>query len=300
MVANQNHPFVLWGACFLWFISMLCIIWSLLLFFFVGNILVQTGTDLVNAFVLLSGIITLPTNVHILYSIAYGIRVELKSKVMCCPLWFCIIWIIVINAVGIVLCIKVIHSCEENTVNSIGHGMKYYRSIPKYKNFIDNVQWSLHCCGLNSYKDWFKHEWYDKIRDYEWDPFTNRQTVRSLKEATDSVPLSCCKSGSCISNFLTELGTYSINTAGCGHKMYHIIRCSMYAHLFLFTLVILIEILMLKFIARRDDSDSCKKLKNNVQRIMSVNNNFEASSSSYQVNPEDSEDLELSREYEKD
>lgn len=133
---------------------------------------------------------------------------------MCCPLWFCIIWIIVINAVGIVLCIKVIHSCEENTVNSIGHGMKYYRSIPKYKNFIDNVQWSLHCCGvsyqrrnvheimlslilfyllwclqLNSYKDWFKHEWYDKIRDYEWDPFSNKQTVRSLKEATDSVPL---------------------------------------------------------------------------------------------------------------
>ncbi|XP_013141123.1 PREDICTED: uncharacterized protein LOC106105377 isoform X2 [Papilio polytes] len=265
MVANQNHPFVLWGACFLWFISMLCIIWSLLLFFFVGNILVQTGTDLVNAFVLLSGIITLPTNVHILYSIAYGIRVELKSKVMCCPLWFCIIWIIVINAVGIVLCIKVIHSCEENTVNSIGHGMKYYRSIPKYKNFIDNVQWSLHCCGLRSL------------------------TFNS-----------CCKSGSCISNFLTELGTYSINTAGCGHKMYHIIRCSMCAHLFLFSLVILIEILMLRFIARKDDSDSCKKLKNNVQRIMSVNHNFEASSSSYQVNPEDSEDLEISREFEKD
>lgn len=57
---------------------------------------------------------------------------------------------------------------------------------------------------------------------------------------------------------------------------------------------------MLRFIARKDDSDSCKKLKNNVQRIMSVNHNFEASSSSYQVNPEDSEDLEISREFEKD
>ncbi|XP_068630678.1 tetraspanin-6 [Battus philenor] len=289
----QNHPFVMWAACFLWFISMFAIMWSLLLFFFVGNMLMLTGTDLVNAFVLLSGIIMLPTNVHILYSIAYGTRIDPRNKVMCCPLWMCIVWIIVINMIGIILCIKRIHSCEDTTMKCINHGMKFYRSVPRYKHFIDNVQWSLHCCGLNSYKDWFNHDWYDKIRDYEWDSY-NKQPIKSLKEVTDSVPLSCCKSGSCISNYLTELGTHSINTDGCGDIMYHIVMTSMYAHLILFVLVVVIEILILKLLVRREEDERSDKLKKNVKHIMSVNHNFEASSTSYQVNPEDSEDLELS------
>lgn len=42
----------------------------------VGDILMLTGTDVVNAIVLLSGIIMLPTNVHILCSIANGRRIE--------------------------------------------------------------------------------------------------------------------------------------------------------------------------------------------------------------------------------
>ncbi|CAK1604285.1 unnamed protein product [Parnassius mnemosyne] len=297
-ITYQNHPFVLWAACFLWLISMFAITWSLLLFFFVGDILLLTGTDLVNAFLLLSGIIMLPTNVHILYSIAKGIRIDPKSKVMCCPLWSCILWIIIINIIGIILCVRRIHSCQETTFNFISHSMKYYRSIPKYKHFIDNLQWSLHCCGLNSYKDWFTHDWYDKIRDYEWDPIANKQTVRSIREASDSVPLSCCKSGSCISSYLTELGTHSINTSGCGELMYRIIMISMYAHLLLFFLVIIIEGLILQFIIRKQDY-SCENTKKNLKHIMSVNNNFEASSSSYQMNSEDSEDLE-SRKKEND
>lgn len=45
---------------------------------------------------------------------------------------------------------------------------------------------------LNSYKDWFNHDWYDKIRDYEWDPTANRRNGykrRELETLSDSVPL---------------------------------------------------------------------------------------------------------------
>lgn len=47
---------------------------------------------------------------------------------------------------------------------------------------------------LNSYKDWFSRDWYDKIRDYEWDPNDenfNKLNQHPKKEAhvTDSVPL---------------------------------------------------------------------------------------------------------------
>lgn len=50
---------------------------------------------------------------------------------------------------------------------------------------LDNFQ-------LNSYKDWFDHDWYDKIRDYEWDPSLNKRNElkkRDVKTVTDSVPL---------------------------------------------------------------------------------------------------------------
>lgn len=42
----------------------------------VGDMLMMTGTDIINAFVLLSGIIMLPTNVYIVYCIAKGKKIE--------------------------------------------------------------------------------------------------------------------------------------------------------------------------------------------------------------------------------
>lgn len=53
---------------------------------------------------------------------------------------------------------------------------------------------------------------------------------------------SCCKSGSCISNYLSELGTYSINTTGCGPLMYRIVMTSMYAHFVMFLVVVIFEV----------------------------------------------------------
>ncbi|KAH9629040.1 hypothetical protein HF086_007525 [Spodoptera exigua] len=149
-----------------------------------------TGTDVVNAIVLLSGIIMLPTNVHILCSIANGRRIDYKSKVVCCPLWLCVVWIVIINLLGAACCLQKIYSGKYPTLEKIDKTIRHYRSVPKYKHFVDNLQWSLKCCGLNSYKDWFNHDWYDKIRDYEWDPSANKRNglkKRDLETLTDSL-----------------------------------------------------------------------------------------------------------------
>ncbi|KAG6446430.1 peripherin-2 isoform X2 [Manduca sexta] len=294
---GPNHPFVVWASYFLWLISLFSITWSLLLFLFVGDMLIITGTDLVNAFVLLSGIIMLPTNVHMLYSIASGKKLDHKAKVVCCPIWLCIVWIIIINFVGVILCIQRIRLCQETVMRNLSMGMRNYRNMPKYKHFIDNLQWVLGCCGLNSYKDWFDHDWCDKMRDYEWDPSINKRVAQNKKQptATDSVPLSCCKSGSCISNYLLELGSYSINTNGCGDLVYQIITISMNVHLVMFLTIIIVELIILKCIVKKNKSP-CKSKRNklNVRHIMPIKNNFNASSESLQLNPDDSEDLDES------
>ena len=53
---------------------------------------------------------------------------------------------------------------------------------------------------------------------------------------------SCCKSGSCVTNYLKELDTYSINTNGCGDVINRIIKISMYTHSAFFLVVILLEV----------------------------------------------------------
>ncbi|KAM3962356.1 uncharacterized protein ACR2FA_003595 [Aphomia sociella] len=275
---GQNHPFVLWAACFLWLTSIFSITWSLLLFFCVGDILWITNTDLVTAFLLLSGIIMLPTNVHMLYSIANGKKIDHKAKVVCCPLWLCIVWIIIVDVAAAILCIHRIYFCQESTSKYMAASLKNYRSVPKYKRFMDNLQWSLKCCGFHSFKDWFDHDWYDQMKDYEWDPSINIRNRKGL--VTDSVPLSCCKSGSCISNYLMELGTYSINTDGCGDHIHQIIMISMVVYLVMFLLTIIIE---------------CNK-NTEVRHIMSAKDKFDVSSGSCLLDSEQTDDEEALRE----
>ncbi|XP_059058904.1 peripherin-2-like isoform X1 [Achroia grisella] len=194
-----------------------------------------------------------------------------------------------------IICAYRIYSCEASTSKYMTASMKNYRNFSKYKRFIDNLQWSLKCCGFNSYKDWFNHNWYDQIKDYEWDPSTSR---RNKQESflTDSVPLSCCKSGSCISNYLTELGTYSINTKGCGERVRQCIMVLMSAYLVLFLAIIIIEMLILRFINKQSNRSVYRRSekKAEVRHIMSVNDKFDASSGSCQLDPEESDDEEAS------
>ncbi|XP_039748981.1 RDS/peripherin-like protein xRDS35 [Pararge aegeria] len=328
----KNHPFIVWDACILWIISILAILWSLLLFFGVGQELFLTGTDLVNAFVLLSGIIMLPTHLSIVYAIAKGEIVDPSTKVLWrCRLRCCVIWIIIINVMGVIFCLQRMYYCYAITLKYISKSMKLYRTTPKHKRFIDNLQWSLGCCGLHSYKDWFTQDWHDKVRDYEWSlpNARNAKAVSDLEE-TDSVPSSCCKSGAGVSCYLDELGTNSINTEGCGDMMYRIIMISMSVHITLFLIVIVLEVLLLKYTKKNEKKNpatpkskpqicrpKCKyyksitkpikkpikkpKCKNkccascrrvNIRNIMSINDNFELSSGSYRFNAEEPEDSE--------
>ncbi|XP_034824466.1 uncharacterized protein Tsp33B [Maniola hyperantus] len=294
-MANEklNHPLFVWAACILWLISIFSICWSLLLFCVIGDVLILTGTDVVNALVLLLGIIMLPVNLYIIYAVAKGEEIDVKAKIVCCQLRFCFYWIILINIVGVVFCVQSICNSYEITKNPIITSMKNYRTTAKHKRFIDNLQWSLGCCGMHSYKDWFKYDWHDKVRDYEWSP-PNSRDVRSLndsKEETDSVPLSCCKSGSCVSSFLEELGTESINTAGCINMVHRIIIVFMGAHILMFVIIIVLEVFLLKYsknspkkkksFVSKYCSDRFKKTFN-IRNIMPVNDKFEVSSASYE------------------
>ncbi|XP_026328594.1 uncharacterized protein LOC113236648 [Hyposmocoma kahamanoa] len=185
---NANHPFVVWSACILWLISILAIIWSVTLFLVIGDLLYMTGTDIVNADVLLSGIILLPTSMQMLHVIGYNKKIETYTKVACCPLWICLMWSVIINFCGIVLCFQKIAIGRCVCESSIRTSMKLYRVAPKHKRFIDSLQWYMRCCGLKSYRDWFSEDWYDKVRDYEWDP-ENKELSRARTKQMDSVPL---------------------------------------------------------------------------------------------------------------
>ncbi|XP_052738607.1 RDS/peripherin-like protein xRDS35 [Bicyclus anynana] len=246
---SKNVPCVIWTACILWIISILSIIWSMLLFFGVGEELFLTGTDFVNACVLLSGIIMLPTHLSALYAIANGETIDSNSKILFgCRLKTCVIWIILVNIIGVLVCLQRMYYCYDILLQSLSKSMSLYRTTPKYKRFIDNLQWSLGCCGLHSYKDWFRQDWHDKVRDYEWSVPNSREakSADGLEES-DSVPTSCCKSGAGISCFLAELGTNTINKEGCGNMMYRIIMISMAVHSILFLFVIALESILLKY-----------------------------------------------------
>ncbi|XP_028040708.1 RDS/peripherin-like protein xRDS35 [Bombyx mandarina] len=277
-----NHPLVIWSACWLWLSSFFSIIWSLFLFYCLSDILTKTGMDLMNAFVLLSGLVMLPSNVHILCSIARGKRIDHNGKVVCCPLWLSIISIIIVNIVGLILCIHQISTCHIKTFQAISDGMRNYRRGPRNKHFIDNLQWFLDCCGLNSYKDWFSLDWFDKVRDYEWDSTSNKRNA-NIKEKTvsDSVPLSCCKSGSCIPNYLIELGTHSINTKGCGEIAYNTEIVIIYINLLLFVSIVLTEILFFVLVMDKRRTCSDKSPRNyDIMQVMPMKNNLNVTSSS--------------------
>ncbi|VVC96301.1 unnamed protein product [Leptidea sinapis] len=230
-----------------------------------------------------------PTNLYILNAIAKGTKIEHKAIMVCCPLWLCIMWIIVINIVGVVLCLRLIMENQDATSLLLTDSLRKYRQNPKYKHFIDNLQWSLGCCGVHSYKDWFTQEWHDHYRDYEWEPIFKTRDVE-LKSGTmevDSVPFSCCKSGSCVSSYLTELGTNSINTTGCSTTLYNILLLSANAHLVVFVITILLEIVILRFIILNSASSKRRSTsKKLINHIMAVNTNFDASSNSFQYNPD--------------
>ncbi|XP_045513104.1 peripherin-2-like [Pieris brassicae] len=287
---SPNHPFLIWASTFLWLISIFSILWSLLLLFCVNDLLFLTGMDLVNAVVLLSGLIMLPTNIFILNHIAKGKKLDLRLRVFCCPLWQCILWIIIISFIGVVLCIHRLYICQDLVTRFFANSMKKYRSHPKYKRFIDFLQVYLQCCGLHSYTDWFKHDWHDKVRDYDLELSQDNMSLK--KETSDSVPLSCCKSGSCVSNFLEELGTNSINENGCGSTMYRLIIVSMNMHLLIFVAVILLEILILRYVAIYSSNGAQTKL---IDNIMPVNEQFDVSSDSYNLH----EHSENGNQYEK-
>ncbi|KAI5632117.1 tetraspanin family domain-containing protein [Phthorimaea operculella] len=281
-------------------ISLFILSISLLLSCCASEILSSTGTNLINDVVFISGILMCPTNLYMMLGIARNRKISHKGKLGVFPLWMCILLIVIINIIGSILCIRRMLMGGKQVQMRIAQSMASYRTCRNHQRFIDNLQWSLKCCGLNSYKDWFTRDWYDKSRDYEWDPSPIKRFNRNLAQ-TDSVPLSCCKSGSCISNYLTELGTNSINTEGCSPHVNRLIKIYVIVHLIIFVTVIIIELLTLNYITKKRSNDSFRpppldpnENKFNVKHLMGVKDNFRPSSGSNFVGQSEESDDESS------
>lgn len=70
------------------------------------------------------------------------------TTVVCCPIWLCLLWSVLINFAGIVLCFQKIAVCQQLTDTFISKSMKLYRVAPRHKHFMDNMQWYMKCCGV--------------------------------------------------------------------------------------------------------------------------------------------------------
>ncbi|KAK5642297.1 hypothetical protein RI129_008464 [Pyrocoelia pectoralis] len=86
--------------------------------------------------------------------------------------------------------------------------MPSYNTKLSAKILIDNIQFTLQCCGAYSYKDWFE--------------IKEKSSVEF-----DEVPFSCCRklaNSSCNFKNLEGSDTSTINTDGCGLKLEHFVH----------------------------------------------------------------------------
>ncbi|XP_063361288.1 photoreceptor outer segment membrane glycoprotein 2-like [Cydia amplana] len=241
--------------------------------------------DVLLSLSLLTGIIMLPINFYLLYMISKGEKIDPYSRVLCWDLWVCMATIIIMSFIGACLCSHKIYRCKDCIKKTICKAMDNYRQDAKLKHLMDILQWGIRCCGLDSYADWFSKDWYDYTRDYEWDP-TSDTKLRSngVALATDSVPLSCCKTGSCISNYLTEMGTSSIHLSGCAEQLYVTIMTALVIQLTIFSSVFAVEVLVF-ILAVSNEKKTCNPTKQSktrvydVKNLLNVNPNFDWSGS---------------------
>ncbi|XP_063621790.1 photoreceptor outer segment membrane glycoprotein 2-like isoform X1 [Cydia splendana] len=282
---KHNHPVIVWGVWYLSLATLVMIVCTLVLFFCVSIVVEMLHMDVLLSLSLLTGIVMLPTNFYLLHMISKGEKINPYSRVFCWDLWVCMATIIVISFIGTCLCSYKIYHCKNCIKKAISEAMNNYRQDAKYKHLMDSIQWGIRCCGLDSYTDWFSKDWYDFTRDYEWDP-TSDTKLRSkgVELVTDSVPFSCCKTGSCISNYLTEMGTSSIHLSGCAEELYVIIMTALVIQLIIFSSVFVIELLVfiLALPKEKETSQQIKKGKTrvyDVKQLLNVNPNFDWSGS---------------------
>ncbi|XP_061728616.1 photoreceptor outer segment membrane glycoprotein 2-like isoform X2 [Cydia pomonella] len=259
---KPNHPAIVWGVWYLSLAALAMIICTLALFFCVSIVVETLQLDLLLSLSLLTGIVMLPTNFYLLYMISKGRKIDPYSRVLCWDLWVCMATIIILSFIGSCLCSHKIYHCKNCIKKAISKAMDNYRYDPKLKQLMDVIQWGIKCCGLNSYTDWFNKDWYDFTRDYEWDPISDTKLrSKGVALVTDSVPLSCCKTGSCISNYLSEMGTSSIHLCGCAEQLYETVMAALVIQLIGFSSVFVVEFSFWLYPRRTKQANTSKKAK---------------------------------------
>ncbi|XP_047986125.1 peripherin-2-like isoform X2 [Leguminivora glycinivorella] len=243
--------------------------------------------DLLLSLSLLTGIVMLPTNFFLLHKISKGEKINPYSRVFCWDLWVCMATIIILSFIGACLCTHKLCHCKTTIKKTICKAMNEYKHQPKLRHLMDVIQWGMKCCGLESYTDWFSKDWYDFTRDYEWDP-TSDTKLRSKGTAfvTDSVPLSCCKTGSCISNYLTEMGTTSIHLSGCAKRFYELVMGALALQLIMFSTVCVVELIVFTLTLTKCECEEGNKYSKkgktrvyDVKHLLTANPNFDWSGS---------------------
>ncbi|XP_066904759.1 protein spindle-F isoform X2 [Halyomorpha halys] len=75
----------------------------------------------------------------------------------------------------------------KRTEKGLSTGIEDYNNDIKSKELMDRVQIRYHCCGVISYKDWFRHEWFEKRSE-----LNENKNLRIRPIMNEHIPFSCC------------------------------------------------------------------------------------------------------------
>ncbi|XP_014468946.1 PREDICTED: uncharacterized protein LOC106741428 [Dinoponera quadriceps] len=137
---------------------------------------------------------------------------------------------------------------RETLAGVFNASMRLYVSAASYKYAIDEIQFTLQCCGHTSYADWFRFDW--QKMDYG-EEMAGQDGISDEDYGDRGVPFSCCSlraMGPCTHAEMTNDET--INVHGCAEVISPIVlRVVIIAYVMTGTLIVA-QVLLAFLIAR--------------------------------------------------
>ncbi|KAL0124553.1 hypothetical protein PUN28_006417 [Cardiocondyla obscurior] len=144
---------------------------------------------------------------------------------------------------------------QETLINVFNASMHLYVTAASYKYAIDEIQFTLRCCGHSSYTDWFLFDW-QKVDYASREEMAGQNKISDEDFRSLGVPFSCCSlqaTAPCMHLEMTDDKT--INVKGCAEVISPILlRIVIVAYVTTITLIV-IQVLLGFLIARVRHSD---------------------------------------------
>ncbi|CAH1403465.1 unnamed protein product [Nezara viridula] len=113
---------------------------------------------------------------------------------------FAAVTLAIINMLISIFCFIKEGNLTKRTENGLYAAIQDYNNDQKSKEIMDRIQIRYRCCGIISYKDWFRHDWFKKRSDSD-DPISALMKL----SGNEHIPFSCCSDvllRPCIHHFL--------------------------------------------------------------------------------------------------